>query len=393
MDEYYVRAPQAEQADGPFTIEQLRELASSEIIQSETLYYVEGMDDFAPFSENPELWNQVSSTSAEKPKALKLRSSQPASPEPPPTSAPSEETTPAAPEEPPPAAHQYFVRAPESETADGPFSLGQLRELADSKVITGSTLYFYEGMEDFAPIESNPALWGEIKPAAKPALKLRSANKPKAPPPEDTVASEETSVESGKRKKEKVPSKSEAAEPQASPYDESGDVDRMLAAAEGKTEQTRHVQRLKKSRERAVAVLLPGIVLSLLMGISVIVQPYWETIYGMFQSGDYSLDFLLENWIFFFAIVDLFLAIGIGLGQTGLFPLLRLRAGIGLGFFFYLFYSRMEWEAMGAMSALQIGLLGATLCTRFATTAFFSLLALGGAGVMIWLAWFQGIAF
>ena len=152
------------------------------------------------------------------------------------------------------------------------------------------------------------------------------------------------------------------------------------------------MQRLRKSRAGALAILLPGLVLMLFASVAVVVRPQWEEIYGMIRSADYSFDLLLGNWILLFAIVDFALAIGIGLGQTALFGLLRFRAGFGLGFFLFLFYSRQEWEALAAVEALQLGMIGATLCARFFSTLLFVLLGLAGGGFLVWLAWFGGLS-
>lgn len=271
---------------------------------------------------------------------------------------------------------EFYIRPPDSETADGPFSLEQLRDLADSGVLQSDTLFFREGMDDFSPFADDGELWDSLQPQKKAPLKLRSKQKDESADPETAE----------KQRKKAVPA------PTPSPTDESGDIDRMLASAEGKTAQTRHIRKLGKSRERAVAVLLPGLVLMLLASVACVIQPYWEPLRSMVQSADYSFDLLFSNWILALALLDFFLAIGIGLGQTGLFPFLRLRAGIGIGFFLFIFYSRQDWDALAAITALQSGMVGATLCTRFATTALMVLIGLAGGGFLIWLTWFEEIA-
>jgi len=275
----------------------------------------------------------------------------------------------------------YLVRAPNSENVDGPFTIEQLRELASSELVNSETLYKTDEMDDFQPIGEESELWSQIKAKPKATLKLRSRES--APEPE---TSEQGGPDPSKAAKKK-PSTEEAPPPTS----ESGNIDEMLAAAEGNTAQTRHVKMLRKSRERAVAVLLPGVVLMLFLSIGGIVQPVWEPLAEMIKSGDYSIGLLFDNWTLAFAIADLFLAIGIGLGQTALFPLLRFRAALGLGFFAYLFYSRGDPMAIAALTTLQLGMLGSTLCTRFSSTLISVLAGIAGGGFFIWLAWFQGI--
>ncbi len=279
---------------------------------------------------------------------------------------------------------KYYVRAPGAESADGPFSVEQLRELASSDLVKPETLFKSDEMDEFVSIGDQPDLWEQIKAKPGPGLKLRKKEDPSA-----GTGPSETESPAGKKQPKKKTTPTPAAPPP--PTSESGNVDEMLAAAEGKTAQTRHIQSLRKSRDRAVALLLPGVVLMLLLSIGGIVQPVWEQIYDMFQSGEYSISILFDNWTLAFAIVDLVLAIGIGLGQTALFPLLRFRAALGIGFFAYLFYSRGDPGAIAALSALQLGMICSTLCTRFGTTFLSVVLGLAGGGTFIWLAWFRGI--
>jgi len=289
---------------------------------------------------------------------------------------------------------EYYVKAPETENEDGPFTLDQLKELVESGLLTPASLVRASTEAEFLTLSENPALWDAIKPVPKPALKLRSRSTSSDGNPDSSPANAAENATSEKTQQKSTPAAKAPAKKQTSPpspYEESKDITRMLSAAEGKTEQTRHIQRLKKSRARAVGLLLPSLVFTLLMSVAIIVQPSWQAIFEMFKSGNYSLEILTGNWLLLFAIADLFLAIGIGLGQTGLFSLMRLRCGIGIGFFLFLFYSRQEWAAAGAITAMQLGLIGATLCIRLSTTLFFSLLALGGGATMIWLVWFKGI--
>ncbi len=288
--------------------------------------------------------------------------------------------------------NEYYVRSPDSENADGPFTQEQLRDLAASELIQIETLYCEEGMEDFAPFSENPDLWEQIKPAARQKLKLRLPNTPAPTGTEAKSKSNPTPPGADSLKATEIKPKARTKAAISKPEDESGNIGQMLAAAEGKTEQTRHIRHLKRSRALAVATLLPSVVLALLLSISVVVQPSWEAIFEMFKSGNYSIDLLTQNGILLFALADLFLAIGIGLGHTGLFPLLRFRCAIGLGFFFFLFYSRQEWLAVYAASALHVGVFAATLCVRFFATFFFSTLALAGGGALVWLVWFQGVS-
>jgi len=264
---------------------------------------------------------------------------------------------------------QFYVKASGAETADGPFSIDQLRELVALEIASPETLYRTEAMEDFEPLGRENGLWAQIKPQPRVALKLRTENN----------SSETTQPESAKKPLRQSAGKTAAP---LSPTSESADIDEMLAAAEGNTAQTSHTRKLRKSRNRVIMLFL---------FIGGLIQPVWIELYAMIKSGDYSIKILIENWTLFFALADLFLVIAIGLGNTGLFPLLRFRAALGLGFFAYLFYSRGDPQAIAALTALQFGLLGSTLCTRFAPTLLMVTIGLAGGGFFIWLSWFKGM--
>jgi len=369
MNSLYLMAPGAQNSDGPFSIDQAKELAKSEVITPETLFCEDKEGDFLPLSSSEELCIRV----FENPKTssgLKIRKKVTS------RAADRDDTESAGSNknEKIPASTKFKIFKPETETWEGPYSEEQLRDLADSNVISSNSKIRPEHRTTAVSIAEYSDLWERIKPVKRSALTLKAKNSETAP---------KSGTTSRNLKNKPVSS---------SPYDESADINKLLAASEGKTEKTKHIQRLKKSRARAVALLLPTIVISLLLFIASIVEPCWQDIVEMFKTGNYSFSLLTENWFLVFAITDLFLLIGIGLGQTGLFPLLRLRCGIGIGIFLYIFYSRGEWEAAGAFSLIQFAIIASTLSIRFSTTLLFSIISLGSGAAMIWLVWFKGIA-
>ncbi|MEM0965782.1 MAG: hypothetical protein AAGJ81_06515 [Verrucomicrobiota bacterium] len=357
MDEFYVRSPNATSADGPFSVEQLQELYKAEMLNEETLFREIETEGFAPFSSNEELWNLVSSNEESE------------------IGQETAEDTPLERKKEGSALSQFFFLNSTTDEVQGPYTLDQFRSLAAASAIGATTPVSRSVDSGFKPLAQDP-IWERIRPQDKPVLRLK-----KKEPTLATSASRDTKIPSLRKKKPLM-------EVTENGLQESPDIDHMLKAAEGNTRQTKHVQSFRKSRERAFSILLPGLLLSFLLSAAAIVQPFWETLFEMIQSRNFTTSFFLKNWILVFVVIDVFLALAIGFGKTAVFPFARLRCGIGIGFFLFLFYSRQEWTALVAMTALQSGIIGATLCTRFATTLLFIALSVGGGVVLVRFFWF-----
>ena len=69
-------------------------------------------------------------------------------------------------------AEEYFIRAPEDETARGPYGISELETLAEADKLTPEFYYFDSQMESWAQIQTNEDLKAKIFPEKK-RLSLR----------------------------------------------------------------------------------------------------------------------------------------------------------------------------------------------------------------------------
>lgn len=272
---------------------------------------------------------------------------------------------------------EYFVKFDTESDASGPYTIESLRDLVESGKLTRECYVFDEEVDGFIPLSENDALWQQIQPVKKVGLKLKK----KEPEVVETQSSPKPQKKPSKAKTETETNNATKG------LDESVDLNRVLAAAEGNTKETGHVKRPKLTQLRAARVIIPGIMISILVFLSAVIGAYYDPLYNMISESNYEIGLFLQNWILIFALIDLVIMLAVGLGQTNIFPFLRLRACIGIGFFCFIYYSTQNWEAMGAVTAYQFGLFASTLTYRFLPTLFYLVLSAAGAGFFSYLFW------
>ena len=155
-------------------------------------------------------------------------------------------------------AEEYFIRGPEEETARGPYGLDELVTLAEAGRLTPEYYYFDPKMESWALIQSNEPLKEQIFPEKK-KLTLRKKT-------EDEV--------------EKLNEEDEEGE------DTSVKVEEMLAAAEGHTEETKHVRTKQLWQERTANFSVPILGTLLLISALSVLYPSWNIINGIINEEE-----------------------------------------------------------------------------------------------------------
>jgi hypothetical protein len=91
-----------------------------------------------------------------------------------------------------------------------------------------------------------------------------------------------------------------------------------------------------------------------------------------------------------FALVGLFdflLALGLFLNVFSLFPLVRFRAMLGLGFFLLTYWSLGDHAGMVASVCAGLGLFICTMTLNLTVMIVFALVGVGGMGYLAWAAW------
>ncbi len=248
---------------------------------------------------------------------------------------------------------EYYIRQPDSQDARGPFDVEKLSSLVEANQVTPDTLFFDEAQQAWVPVSSNPELKRALFPE-RTKLSLR--------------AKADTS---------QFLNKEDEGAPSVTVHD-------MLAAAEGKTEETKHLKRQEEWQARAAALMTPALGLVMLLSAVSNLWPNIDTIREFISAPHYSL--LIAKPLLVLGIFDLLLALVMFLGATQLFGLLRFRLMLGLGFFCYLAWAFSDHKTLIAVAAGSLGAFIVTLTANVAFVATATLVGLAGMGALAYFS-------
>lgn len=243
------------------------------------------------------------------------------------------------------AMQELYIRNATETEARGPFNVQQVADLAEAGQVTADTLVYDPNSEQWVAISSDPELMRTIFPEKK-KLSLKA-------------------------KEIKTLNKSDDA---AKPIT----VNDMLDAAEGRTDDTKGKSDPEITMARAAKIGMIGAIVTLVIAAAAEILPGAEALMSMDPAK------LLQQPLVILGVVDLALAVLLGLGMTSLYPFIRFRAAIGLGLVGFMFYAQ---GAMTPLLAVAIGSAGLYLCTAFVSVAPAIVAALAGIGGMGFLAW------
>lgn len=244
---------------------------------------------------------------------------------------------------------EYYIRKEGDEDSRGPFTVEQLASLVEAGQVDRQTFYYDAVAEKWVEIQSNPDLSKTLFPIKK---KL-------------TMKSKESTLQT--------------LNITATPEEKPITVEDMLAAAEGKTEETRGKRDFTVDEERAA--LLGLRLMSLLLAISAagLLVPHMELI----MAAEFWP--IATNPLVVLGVIDVFLALLLFLEVTAFYFLVRLRAAVAAGFFAFYFGSIAEWLPLAAAIAGAVALYALTTRRTLASVISFSLLGLAGMGGFTYL--------
>ncbi len=243
------------------------------------------------------------------------------------------------------ANQEIYVRGASDTEARGPFTMEQLVSLVEAGQVSTET-YFYDSVtEQWLLISSSPQmkalLWPEKRKMGFKQKEFKAVNEEK--------------------------SNSE------SPIT----VQQFLAAAEGKTEDT------KDKQDKSVMMMNASIwgtrsaALICLLSAAALILPGIDAI----MAGDWAK--MAQTPLIFLGGVDVFIGLLLLLGVITIYPFVRFRAVFGLGLMGFLFMTQDQVTAMIAVAAGSVGLY---FCTIFLSYIPLAVAALVGIGGMVMLA-------
>lgn len=240
------------------------------------------------------------------------------------------------------ATQEFYIRNASETEARGPFTHEHLISLAETGQITKETLYYESTKEEWVPITSNEELVEVVFPE-KVTLKLK-----------------------GKTKLKTV----NITDNNAAPIS----VDDMLAAAEGRTADTRDRLDPTIARERAAAIGLYSAIVLLLISTVGLVAPSIDVLV------EPSIGALIQQPLALLGGLNLVLALMLLLQVTQVYPVIRFSAALGVGLVGFLLWTQGQTMPLAAFA---LGSAGLYFCTVFISFAGIGLAAgLGLTGMI-----------
>lgn len=238
------------------------------------------------------------------------------------------------------ATQEFYIRNESETEARGPFNLEQLTSLLDSGQIDMTTLYYDAGTEQWATLESNAEMKTLLFPEKK-KLKVKA-----------------------KEQQSTLNSINDSRPPIT--------VDQMLAAAEGHTEETKDRRDPKTAQARAAGIGMYGAMGMLLIAAAAELFPSIDFLMA------FNLDVLPAHPLVLLGVLDVALALLLGLGMVNLYPFVRFRAALGLGFLGFIFYTQGHHFALIAVLAGSTGLYLSTVSINMLPVVLASAIGLLG---------------
>jgi len=248
----------------------------------------------------------------------------------------------------------YYIRTPEQNESRGPFDISKLLTLAEAGQINANTLYYDEDKEEWLPLALNKELLLQVFPEReKLSLKVNKVDQPKLG----------------------------GANPKGS---DNLNVESMLAAAEGDTEEKRKLTRQKKSFDRAANLSATSLGLMMIFSALFMILPLIPQIEGAFSNNNVAQIFNYPTILI--GVFDLVLGVLLILSVTEVFPLARGRAMLTLGFGVYVGWAIGDPLVIVLTAAAGIGIFMATLAQSMHTMIIALVFGLGGNVYLAYLA-------
>lgn len=243
---------------------------------------------------------------------------------------------------------ELYIRNPGDAAARGPFTLQQVADLAEAGQVNQETLVHDAAAGDWKLIAAWPELSKTVFPEKK-KLTLRP-------------------------KEVKTLNRLEDA---AKPID----VNEMLDAAQGKTEETKHKVARKKAMELAVKVGGIAAPITLLIAAAAEAIPSLPALMALDAAKT------LARPVIFLAVADVVLGLLLWLGLTSIYPLVRFRAALGLGILGFIAHAQGATTQLVAIAAGSAGLFFSTLALSVVPAVIAAIAGVGGMGLLAWLVW------
>lgn len=243
------------------------------------------------------------------------------------------------------ATPEIYIRNETDTEARGPYGIEQLVSLAETGGITAETLIYDATAEQWVALSTNAELMAQVFPEKKKlnlkAKEIKTLNKPDANAKAITV-------------------------------------DDMLAAAEGRTDETSDKKNPEGAMLRATRVGMWAAILALLASAAGEILPSTDALLSA------ELDQIIAHPLVVLGVVDGIFAVLLILGMSNIYPLLRFRAAFGFGLVGFMFYTQ---GLNLPLIEIAVGAAGLYLCTIFTSLLPVTIAAAAGVIGLGAVAW------
>ena len=243
------------------------------------------------------------------------------------------------------AMQEIYIRNATEIEARGPFSAQQIADLAEAGQVTFETFIYDGATEQWVALNTNAELMSVVFPKKKNLVL--------------------------KAKEIKILNKLDANAKAIT-------VDDILAAAEGRTDDTKGKFDPEIDMMKAAKIGMYGALATLVAAAAAEILPSTEALTSIDPMK------ILANPFVILGLGDVFLAVMLGLGAVSLYPVVRFRAALGFGLMGFTFYA----EGLSVpLLELTAGMAGLYLCTVIVSVVPVVVAAAAGVGGMGALAW------
>ena len=237
---------------------------------------------------------------------------------------------------------EYYIRGPTDTDARGPFTVEQLITLGETGGIDTETLFYDAATEQWAPIATSEKVKNLVFPEKK-----RLSIKPKQHVAMLNVQQEEHRPIT---------------------------VQQMLAAAEGRTDDTKDKRTYMETQARSARAGLAATTLIFLFSAASLIVPHIDIVMNL----DYAA--MLQYPLIFLGVLDLVCAVLLALGTVAMYPFVRFRAAFGIGFL-GLLYALQDQPVMALLVVGgSVGLYFCTVVLSYLPVLLSAVLGLAGIG-------------
>lgn len=281
---------------------------------------------------------------------------------------------------------EYYIRTEDSDEARGPYPIDHLQSLGETGQIDRETLIFDPDMEVWIEIGKHESLGPAIFPERK-KLVLKAKEEP---PPQKKKSEKRKIDRNPEADSEDAPPAEAPQTRQSSDTDDEGnelpthDVNEMLLAAEGQTEDTEHLKRKQERQNAAASISLPGLGLIMVLSAFTLIYPNYPILQeALSGEGNYLT---LADPMIIIGMLDLIFGIFLFLAVSEIFPAIRLRAALGLGFWGFIFWAGGDPALMGIAVAGHLALFICTLTLNLYMMMVGLVLGVASFGFLAYLA-------